>query len=70
MSLEDECGVTNLIVWPGIQASQREAVFGAHLMIVQGELQNEMSVIHVIAAQVRDYSHWLGRLKADSRDFH
>jgi error-prone DNA polymerase len=69
MSLEDECGITNLIVWPTIQTSQREAVFSAHLMIVQGELQNEMNVIHVIAEKVRDYSHWLGRLKAESRDF-
>src|SRR5581483_6121674 len=69
MSLEDECGIANLIVWPAIQASQREAVFGARLMIVQGELQNEMNVIHVIAEQVRDYSHWLGRLSSDSRDF-
>ena len=70
MSLEDECGITNLIVWPGVQTSQREAVFGAHLMLVQGELQNEMNVIHVIAEEVRDYSRWLGRLNTESRDFH
>ncbi|MDB6046837.1 MAG: dnaE2 [Gammaproteobacteria bacterium] len=41
MSLEDETGISNLIVWPGIQATQRQAVFMAHLM-VQGELQSEM----------------------------
>lgn len=69
MSLEDETGISNLIVWPSIQAQQRQPVFSAHLMVVQGELQNEMNVIHVIAEKVRDYSHWLGKLHADSRDF-
>lgn len=69
MSLEDETGMSNLIVWPRIQQTQREAVFGARLMLVQGELQSELGVIHVIAAKVRDYSHWLGRVQVGSRDF-
>jgi len=69
MSLEDETGMSNLIVWPRVQQTQREAVFGARLMIVQGELQSELGVIHVIAEKVRDYSHWLGRVRAGSRDF-
>jgi error-prone DNA polymerase len=69
MSLEDETGMSNLIVWPRVQQTQREAVFGARLMIVQGELQSELGVIHVIAAKVRDYSHWLGRIRTGSRDF-
>jgi error-prone DNA polymerase len=69
MSLEDETGISNLIVWPGVQESHCEAVFGARLMVVQGELQNEMNVIHVIARKMRDYSQWLGRVRTDSRDF-
>jgi error-prone DNA polymerase len=69
MSLEDETGISNLIVWPSIQTEQRQPVFAAHLMVVEGELQNEMNVIHVIAEKVRDYSHWLGRLHTESRDF-
>jgi error-prone DNA polymerase len=69
MSLEDETGISNLIIWPGIQHSQREAVFGARMMLVEGELQSEMGVVHVIAARIRDYSHWLGRVRTDSRDF-
>jgi hypothetical protein len=36
---------------------------------VQGELQSEMNVIHVIVEKVRDYSHWLGKLSTPSRDF-
>lgn len=69
MSLEDETGTSNLIVWPRVQHTQREAVFGARLMVVQGELQSELGVIHIIADKVRDYSHWLGRIKTGSRDF-
>ncbi len=69
MSLEDETGISNLIVWPGVQQAQREAVFGARLMVVQGELQSELGVVHVIAERIRDYSHWLGRLRVGSRDF-
>lgn len=69
MSLEDETGLSNLIVWPSVQTAQRQPVFVAHLMVVEGELQNEMSVIHVIAQKVRDDSHWLGKLNVESRDF-
>jgi len=69
MSLEDETGISNLIVWPSVQLSEREALFSARMMVVQGELQNEMNVIHVIARKMRDYSHWLGRVRTDSRDF-
>ncbi len=69
MSLEDETGISNLIVWPSVQRAQREAVFGARMMVVQGELQSELGVVHVIAEKVRDYSHWLGRLRVGSRDF-
>lgn len=70
ISLEDESGIVNIIVWTDVQASQRQAVFGSHLMAVEGELQNEMSVIHVVAHKVRDYSRWLGKLQTGSRDFH
>ena len=70
ISLEDETGMSNLIVWPSVQQAQRAAVLGASLMIVQGELQNEQGVVHVVARQVRNYNHWLGALTAHSRDFH
>jgi len=70
MSLEDETGISNLIIWTNIQQQQREAVFSARLMVVEGELQNEMNVIHVVARKCKDYSHWLGRIQTDSRDFH
>jgi error-prone DNA polymerase len=70
MSLEDETGISNLIVWPKIQTTQRDALFGARLIIVEGELQSASNVTHVIAEKIRDYTLWLGRLPTESRDFH
>ena len=51
------------------KTDNKPAVKHDDLMVVQGELQSELGVIHVIAAKVRDYSHWLGRVQAGSRDF-
>lgn len=70
ISLEDETGIANLIVWPSVQEAQREAIFYGRLMIVEGELQSASGVIHVVARRARDYSHWLGALETNSRDFH
>jgi error-prone DNA polymerase len=64
MSLEDETGLSNVIVWPSVQVALRQPVFAAHLMAVEGELQNEMNVIHVIAEKVGNYSHWPERVTA------
>jgi error-prone DNA polymerase len=69
ISLEDETGISNVVVWKGVQLSQREAVLGATLMVVQGQLQIENNVVHIVAHKVRDYSHWLGELAVNSRDF-
>ena len=69
VSLEDESGTANLIVWPKILEQQRVPILGASLMVVEGELQSEQGVIHIIAWKVRDYTAWLGRLAVSSRDF-
>jgi error-prone DNA polymerase len=70
ISLEDETGMSNLVVWPSIQETQRQPVLASTLMVVQGEVQIEQGVIHVVAKLVRDYSRWLGELQVGSRNFH
>jgi error-prone DNA polymerase len=70
VSIEDETGIANLIVWPSVQDEQRAQVLGSRLMVVQGEIQNEDGVVHVIAKRIHDRTHWLGQLPACSRDFH
>ena len=69
ISLEDETGISNLVLWKSVQENQRQDILSAQLMIVYGELQKEQGVIHVVAKKVRDYSHWLGQLSLSSRDF-
>ena len=69
ISLEDESGVSNLIIWPKVLERQRTSVLGAKLMVVEGQLQVDQGVTHVVANKVRDYSAWLGKLDVSSRDF-
>ena len=69
-SLEDETGINNVIFWPGVFEAFRQQILQSNFMVVQGELQREESVIHVVADSVEDYSHWVRTLPRKSRDFH
>ena len=70
ITLEDETGMTQVIVWPGLVQQQRAVLLQARLLAVAGEVQREGEVIHLIAKRLRDYSHLLGWLVSQSRDFH
>jgi error-prone DNA polymerase len=69
-SLEDETGINNIIFWPGVFERYRHRILQANFKVVSGELQREESVVHVVAASVEDYSHWVRTLPRNSRDFH
>ena len=69
ITLEDETGCANLIVWRKIAEEQREALLHARLMGVEGELQKEGKVIHVIARKLIDHSDLLGELTVKQRNF-
>jgi error-prone DNA polymerase len=62
MTLEDETGVANIIVWPKVYERLRALVIGARFVSVTGRLQNESGVIHVIAEQMEDLTPLLGLL--------
>jgi error-prone DNA polymerase len=70
LTLEDETGQINVIVWSSLVTRHRRVVTGAHLMRVEGEIQRDGEVLHVIARRLRDYSPLLGELIVNSRDFH
>ena len=70
VTLEDETGSINLVVWSSLVESQRRELLGAKLMGVIGEIQREGAVIHIVARRLFDYTKMLGRLNVDSRDFH
>ncbi len=69
ISLEDETGIANVIVWPQVFATQREAALDANLLVVSGTLQHHDNVIHVVAKRLHNRSHWLAALPRRSRDF-
>jgi error-prone DNA polymerase len=69
VTLEDETGCSNLVVWKKIAEEQRSVLLNARLMGVQGELQKEGKVIHVIVTKLIDHSELLGELCVKSRNF-
>jgi error-prone DNA polymerase len=69
VTIEDETGHSNLIVWPAVAEAQRRHFLDARLLEVHGELERQGEVMHVIAAQLGDLSRWLGTLTTRSRDF-
>ena len=69
VTLEDETGQINLIVWKKIAEEFRSALLNARLLGIAGELQIEGKVIHVIARQLFDHTEMLGGLSVRSRDF-
>jgi error-prone DNA polymerase len=70
LTLEDETGQVNIIVWESVGQSQRKAMIESRLLEVQGELQRQEGVQHVIARRLVDRSAMLGELLTRSRDFH
>ncbi len=70
VTLEDETGQINLVVWKALAERQRAALLRSRLLGVAGEVQREGRVLHLIAARLWDYSHLLGELEVRSRDFH
>ncbi len=70
ITLEDETGFINVVVWGRSAAQQRRVLLGAQLMAVHGHIEREGEVIHLIAGKLIDQSHLLGNLLTHSRDFH
>ncbi|MDH3688190.1 MAG: error-prone DNA polymerase [Gammaproteobacteria bacterium] len=70
VTLEDESGYANIIVWPKVAEAQRQALLKARLLSVTGIVQKEDNVLHIVAGRMEDYSAWLGELQTRSRDFH
>jgi error-prone DNA polymerase len=68
ITLEDETGVVNLVVWPDLMEKQRRVIMGARLMEVRGRVEYDDEVIHVIAQHMDDASDQLYALSDDMLD--
>jgi error-prone DNA polymerase len=70
VTLEDETGYVNVVVWGRLFERQRREALGARLMTVHGTVEREGEVVHLVAARLIDHSALLGQLDTASRDFH
>jgi error-prone DNA polymerase len=69
VTLEDETGITNVIIWPDLVDKQRKEILNAQLMTVYGIWQSKDDVRHLVAKRIVDHSELLGELSISSRDF-
>ena len=69
LTIEDETGNVNVIVWASLVEQQRREVLNASLLGVYGIWQREGAVRHLVAKRLVDMSHLLGKLDTRSRDF-
>ncbi|HTG97719.1 MAG TPA: error-prone DNA polymerase [Burkholderiales bacterium] len=70
VTLEDETGCMNIVVWRHLVETQRRELLGARLLGVEGVVERDGEVVHLVARRLVDYSALLGPLTAPSRDFH
>jgi error-prone DNA polymerase len=65
LTIEDETGVANSVIWPKVLERERKVVMGARLVVVHGRVQRHEDIIHVVAARLDDRSDWLRLLTED-----
>jgi error-prone DNA polymerase len=70
VTLEDETGYVNVVVWRSLAEQQRRELLGSRLLGVEGVTQKEGDVVHLVARRLSDHSRLLGPLGVKSRDFH
>lgn len=69
VTLEDETGCVNVIVWRNLVERQRRELLGAHLLGVEGVIERDGEVVHLVARRLFDHDSLLGRLAISSRNF-
>ena len=70
VTLEDETGMSNIVVYSDLAERQRQILLGARLLGVYGQLQRDGRVVHVLAKRLVDLTDWMAELTTRSRDFH
>src|SRR5690606_3692399 len=67
---EDATGNFHVVVWQATARAQRQALLTARLLQVDGILERDQGIVHVVAGRLTDQSAQLGTLMVPSRDFH
>ena len=66
MTIEDETGIANAVVWPKTLERFRKVVMGARLIVIHGRIQRHEDIIHVVSARLEDRSDWLALLSEEA----
>ncbi len=70
LTLEDEFGSINIVIWQRIANRHLQGIVHGRLLMIEGKIEREGLVQHLIADHIEDHSPWLGQLETQSRDFH
>jgi error-prone DNA polymerase len=70
MTLEDESGHVNVVVWRREQERHRLAVLGGRLLLIKGKVEREGEVVHLLAERIEDLTELVKKVPTTSRDFH
>ena len=70
LTLEDETGNSNIVVWQRTQQQFRRVLMTAQLLLVKGTVETKDDVTHIIAGTLYNYTHELQALQVKSRNFH
>ena len=70
VTLEDETGYINVVVWPRVAARQRKELVFSRLLCVAGHVERQGEVVHLIAGKLIDQTAMLGELDFSIREFH
>ncbi|WMS88746.1 error-prone DNA polymerase [Pleionea litopenaei] len=70
LTLEDETGNMNIIVWRHTVEKFRKAIMGSRLLKIKGTIERERKVVHVVAGYIEDISEQVPQFRRVSRDFH
>ena len=65
MTVEDETGIVNAIIWPGVMEKFRKTVLGSRLVLIEGRIQRTDTIVHLIAGRLKDLTSWLDLLSGE-----
>ena len=69
LTLEDETGYVNVVIWPRLFEKHRSEIIGSQLLAIDGVMETDGDVHHLIADRAHDFSDLAGSLRSKSRDF-
>jgi error-prone DNA polymerase len=69
MTIEDETGIANIVIWPKMLERFRKVIMGSRLILVRGRIQRHEDIIHVVSSSLEDRSYWLLDLSEWGEDF-